>query len=261
MRRADAAATLLHGGAVMIEARDLAKRFGKVEAVGGLSFSAPDAAITTILGGNGSGKTTTIRMIAGLIRPDRGVVRIDGVDVATDRTGALRRLGVLHDDLGLYLRLTAREHLVFSARLHGLSPRAAEEAAGRAIEVTGIGDIASRRAGGFSHGQRMKVALARALVHRPKNLILDEPTRGLDVFAVRMLRDLLRRLRDEGVCIVMSNHALAEVMELSDQVVMIADGAVKASGTPAELMSRAGAPSLEDAFVAFAGERETKRAV
>jgi sodium transport system ATP-binding protein len=244
----------------MIEVHDLAKRFGKVEAVGGLSFAAKDGAITTILGGNGSGKTTTIRMIAGLIRPDRGAVRIDGVDVAADRTGALRRLGVLHDDLGLYPRLTAREHLVFSARLHGLSSRAAEEAAGRAIDLTGIADISGRQTRGFSHGQRMKVALARALVHRPKNLILDEPTRGLDVFAVRMLREVLKRLRAEDVCIVMSNHVLAEVMELSDQVVMIADGVAKANGAPAELIGRAGARSLEDAFVAFAGERETRSA-
>jgi sodium transport system ATP-binding protein len=244
----------------MIEVHDLAKRFGKVEAVAGLSFSANDGAITTILGGNGSGKTTTIRMIAGLIRPDRGAVRVDSVDVAADRSGALRRLGVLHDDLGLYPRLTAREHLVFSARLYGLSSRAAQEAAGRAIDLTGIAGIAGRQTRGFSHGQRMKVALARALVHRPKNLILDEPTRGLDVFAVRMLRGVLKRLRAEGVCIVMSNHVLAEVMELSDQVVMIADGKVKANGTPAELMTRTSTRSLEDAFVAFAGEHEARRA-
>jgi sodium transport system ATP-binding protein len=242
----------------MIETQDLEKRFGKVQAVAGLTFSAEDGAITTILGGNGSGKTTTIRMIAGLIRPDRGAVRIDGVDVAADRAGALAKLGVLHDDLGLYPRLTPREHLVFSARLHGMSSRAANDAAAHAIDLLGLGDIASRQTKGFSHGQRMKVALARALVHRPKNLILDEPTRGLDVFAVRMLRELLKRLRADGVCIVMSNHALAEVMELSDQVVMIADGAVKASGPPAELMGRANARSLEDAFVAFAGGQDRR---
>lgn len=244
----------------MIEARDLAKRFGKVDAVRGLSFFAKDAAITTLLGGNGSGKTTTIRMIAGLVRPDRGAISIDGVDVAVDRRGALRRLGVLHDDLGLYPRLTTREHLILSARLHGLTSSAAKEAAVRAIDLTGISDIAGRHTRGFSHGQRMKVAIARALVHEPSNLVLDEPTRGLDVFAVRTLRRLLKRLKAEGVCIVMSNHALAEVLELSDQVVMIADGVVKANGTPAELMGRAGARSLEDAFVAFAGEREEGKA-
>jgi sodium transport system ATP-binding protein len=243
----------------MIEAQDLRKRFGKVEAVAGLSFAARDGAITTLLGGNGSGKTTTIRMIAGLVRPDRGAARIDGVDVAADRTGALAKLGVLHDDLGLYPRLTAREHLLFSARLYGMSSRAAEEAANRAIDLTGIADIAKRPTRGFSHGQRMKVALARALVHRPRNLMLDEPTRGLDIFAVRMLRDLLKRLRAEGVCIVMSNHVLAEVMELSDQVVMIANGRLKASGAPAELMGAANARSLEEAFVAVTGDQETRR--
>ena len=244
----------------MIEAQELEKSFGKVQAVAGLSFAARDGAITTILGGNGSGKTTTIRMLAGLVRADRGAARIDGIDVAADRTGALAKLGVLHDDLGLYPRLTAREHLVFSARLYGMTSRAAEQAADRAVGLTGIADIAKRPTRGFSHGQRMKVALARALVHRPTNLILDEPTRGLDVFAVRMLRDLLKRLRTEGVCIVMSNHVLAEVMELSDQVVMIADGRLKASGAPAELMSSANARSLEEAFVAYAGAGEARRA-
>jgi sodium transport system ATP-binding protein len=243
----------------MIEAQDLQKSFGKVEAVAGLSFSAPDAAITTILGGNGSGKTTTIRMIAGLVRPDRGAACIDGIDVAADRTGALARLGVLHDDLGLYPRLTAREHLVFSARLHGMPARAAEDAASQAIDLLGIADIAKRPTRGFSHGQRMKVALARALVHRPKNLILDEPTRGLDIFAVRMLRELLKRLRAEGVCIVMSNHVLAEVMELSDQVVMIADGRLKASGAPSELIGRTATRSLEEAFITLAGDRQDTR--
>jgi sodium transport system ATP-binding protein len=244
----------------MIEAQGLGKSFGKVEAVADISFAAKDGAITTLLGGNGSGKTTTIRMIAGLVRPDRGAARIDGIDVAADRTGALAKIGVLHDDLGLYPRLTAREHLVFSAKLYGMPSRAAEEAANLAIELTGISDIAKRPTHGFSHGQRMKVALARALVHRPKNLILDEPTRGLDIFAVRMLRDLLKRLRDEGVCVVMSNHALAEVMELSDHVVMIANGRLKASGAPADLMRQAKAGSLEEAFVAFAGEHGTRRA-
>ena len=242
----------------MIEAHDLEKRFGKVQAVAGLSFSAQDGSITTVLGGNGSGKTTTIRMLAGLVRPDRGAARIDGMDVAANRTGALGRLGVLHDDLGLYPRLTAREHLVFSARLHGMPSNAADQATDRAVDLLDIRDIAKRRTGGFSHGQRMKVALARALVHQPRNLILDEPTRGLDIFAVRLLRELLKRLRIEGVCIVMSNHVLAEVMELSDQVVMIADGKLKAHGTPAELIGRAGVRSLEDAFVTFAGGQERR---
>jgi sodium transport system ATP-binding protein len=243
----------------MIEAQGLEKRFGKVQAVADISFTAPDGAITTLLGGNGSGKTTTIRMIVGLVRPDRGTAKIDGVDVAADRTGALSRLGVLHDDLGLYPRLTTREHLVFSARLHGMASRSAEAAADRAIDLLGIPDLARRPTHGFSHGQRMKVALARALVHQPRNLILDEPTRGLDIFGVRMLRDLLKRLRSEGVCIVMSNHVLAEVMELSDHVVMIADGRLKASGSPSDLIGRTSTRSLEEAFVLLAGDRQEAR--
>lgn len=233
----------------MIEIAALRKIFGKTTAVANLTFKAADAAITTLLGGNGSGKTTTLRTICGLIRPDGGSVLIDGIDVMADRVAALTRIGVLHDELGLYPRLTVREHLLFSAEMHGLARTTRERAVQRTIELLELGSLAQRRTKGFSHGERIKVALGRALVHAPKNVILDEPTRGLDVFSVRMLRRVLKRLREEGVCVLMSSHAMAEVAELSDRVVVIDAGQAKAVATPAELVAGTGSGDLESAFV------------
>jgi sodium transport system ATP-binding protein len=244
----------------MIELTNLRKSFGKVEAVTDLSFGAANGAITTLLGGNGSGKTTTLRAIAGLLRPDGGTVHIDGLDVGADRVTALARTGVLHDVFGLYPRLTAREHLCFSAELNGLRGASRDRAVSRTIELLEIGDLAGRRTKGFSHGQRMKVALARALVHSPRNLLLDEPTRGLDVFSVRLLRRVLVELRKSGTCVLMSSHALAEVAELSDSVVVIDGGRVRAVGAPSELVERTATNGLEEAFVALVGAERTRRA-
>jgi sodium transport system ATP-binding protein len=242
----------------MIEAKDLCKRFGRIAAVDHLTFTATDGAITTLLGGNGCGKTTTLRMICGLNRPDAGAVLVNGLEVGAHRVAALKTLGVLHDEFGLYARLTVREHLRFSAQLQGLSGRALHAAVERTVELLELGSLAERRTHGFSHGQRIKVALARALVHGPKNVILDEPTRGLDVFSVRMLRSILRRLRDEGACVLMSSHALAEVTELSDHVVVIDGGRVHAAGTPAALMANTGSENLEAAFVTLVTDRAGK---
>ncbi len=233
----------------MIEATDLHKHFGNIAAVDGFSFAAKDAAITTLLGGNGSGKTTTLRMVAGLIAPLRGRVTIDKRDVRSDRQRALSRLGVLHDDFGLYPRLTVREHAAFAAELHGLGGRRARDAVSHAIDRVAAGDIADRMTAGLSHGQRMKTALARAIVHKPKNLVLDEPTRGLDIFAVRILRDLLKSLRSDGVAILLSSHAMAEVAELSDQILVVESGRLVASGSPSEIVRKGNGEDLEDAFV------------
>jgi sodium transport system ATP-binding protein len=235
----------------MIKADKLEKSFGAVRAVDGLSFTAANGAITTLLGGNGSGKTTTLRMIAGLIQPGGGRVEIDGADVRRQRMAALSRVGMLHDDFGLYPRLTIAEHIRFAAELHGLFGRKLSTSVARAIEELGLGDIRSRFAAGLSHGQRMKVALARTIVHRPRNLVLDEPTRGLDIFSMRVLRELLKRLRAEGVCILMSSHAMAEVTELSDRVIVIDQGRVKADGTPAAIVAQTGGNDLEAAFVSL----------
>jgi sodium transport system ATP-binding protein len=237
----------------MITGNNLRKAFGKVKAVDGLSFSAGDGAITTLLGGNGSGKTTTLRMIGSLIRPDAGSVTIDGADTVRERGKALSHLGMLHDDFGLYPRLTIVEHVRFSAQLHGLSGRTLSKAVDSAIAALGLDDIRNRFAAGLSHGQRMKTALARTIVHAPRNLVLDEPTRGLDVFSVRVLRDLLRRLRSEGVCILMSSHAMSEVMELSNRLIVIDQGRLLAEGTPAEIIAKGGGGDLETAFLRLTG--------
>jgi len=236
----------------MLHIDALVKRFGKVTAVNGVAFTARDGEITTLLGANGSGKTTSLRCLVGLLRPDGGTVAVDGIEVARDAAAARARIGWFPDAFGLYPRLTAREHLRYFARLHGLSGREMEMAIGAAIDELAMTDIADRRTEGFSTGQGMKVALARALVHRPRNLILDEPTRGLDVMSIRLLRDTLRRLRAEGRCILLSSHVMAEVAELSDRVVCIAGGRTVADGSPDELVARTGAATLEDAFVQLA---------
>ena len=236
----------------MIEVLELEKRFGKVVAVDGAAFTARDGAITTLLGANGSGKTTTLSTAMGLLKPDRGTVRVDGIDVRKDAKAARRRIGWFPDAFGLYPRLTAREHVRYFGRLHGMSGAELEQAIDRTLDELDMASIADRRTEGFSTGQRMKVALARAMVHSPRNLILDEPTRGLDIMSVRMLRATLRRLREEGRAILMSSHVMAEVEELSDHVVVISAGRVVGTGSPAELVRETGQPNLEEAFVSLA---------
>jgi len=245
----------------MIDVQDLAKRFtqgrGKkartVQAVAGVGFSAADGRITGLLGPNGAGKTTTLRMIAGLITPDGGRIVVDGVDVVAHPTRALARMGVLSDARGLYTRLTARENIVYFARLQGMDDAAAHlraEELARSLEMVPLLD---RRTEGFSQGERMKTALARALVHDPPNIILDEPTNGLDVLATRSLREALRRLRDEqGKCIVFSTHIMQEVERLCDEVVIVSHGRTVARGTVAALAARAGESDFEEAFVKLA---------
>jgi sodium transport system ATP-binding protein len=240
----------------MIEAHHLAKRFGAVQAVREVSFAAPDGRITGLLGPNGAGKSTSLRMLCTVIRPDSGEARIDGIDVAADPLAARRRIGVLSHAAGLYPHLTGRENILYFGELHGLSRPDRERRADVLIEMLDMGDCAARRAKGFSQGQRLKTALARALVHSPRNVVLDEPTNGLDVMAVRSLRQLLARLRDEGHCVLFSSHVMQEVAALCDEVVVIAHGAVVAAGTPASLLERSGQTGLEDAFVALIGSAE-----
>jgi sodium transport system ATP-binding protein len=236
----------------MIEVEDLHKRFGKVVAVDGATFAAKDGAITTLLGANGSGKTTTLSAAMALLKPDAGTLKVDGIDVRADAKGARRRIGWFPDAFGLYPRLTAREHVRYFGRLHGKKGRDLEAAIQAIFDELDMGEIADRRTEGFSTGQRMKVALARAMVHAPQNLILDEPTRGLDIMSVRLLRATLRRLRAEGRAILMSSHVMAEVEDLSDHVVVISAGRVVGTGTPSELVEKTGAPNLEEAFVSLA---------
>jgi sodium transport system ATP-binding protein len=240
----------------MIEVQNLHKKFKTVTAVEDVSFTAADGQITGLLGPNGAGKTTALRILYTVYRPDRGTARVDGFDVGEQPREAQRRMGVLPDSGGLYARLTAREHIRYFGRLHGLAPAPLEQAIDNLVQLLDMADIADRRTEGFSHGQRVKVALARALVHDPKNLLLDEPTNGLDVMSTRGVRRLLRRLRDEGRCVLFSSHVMQEVSALCDRIVVIARGRVAAAGTPDELRAATGQESLEDAFVAAIGSEE-----
>ena len=240
----------------MIALQGVKKRFGKVEALRGVSFEVADGQVTGLLGPNGAGKTTALRVVYGVLAPDAGRATVDGLDLAADRVAAQRRLGVLPHAQGLYPRLTAREHVRYFAALHGLAGEALEARVAEIVAALDMADFADRRADGFSQGQRVKVALARALVHDPRNVVLDEPTNGLDVGATRAVRGLLRKLREEGRCVLFSSHVMQEVGMLCDRVVVIARGEVVAQGTPDELRRSTGKESLEDAFVAAIGSEE-----
>ena len=237
----------------MIRVRDLRKHFGAVKAVDGVSFEAPDGVVTALLGPNGAGKTTSLRMIYGLMKPDSGDIDIDGVNVAVDPLAAQQRLGVLPDVSGLYPRLTAREHIRYFGNLQGLKGADLERRLDKWIEILDLTKVADRRVGGFSHGERTKVAIARALVHDPQNVLLDEPTNGLDVMSTRAVREVIRHLKAEGRCVMFSSHVMQEVSALSDRIVIISSGRVLAEGTAAELVALSGKSSLEDAFVSLTG--------
>lgn len=240
----------------MIETQGLHKRFGKTVAVEEVSFTARDGGVTALLGPNGAGKTTSLRMLYGLLQPDAGRTLVDGHETATDPLSARQRLGVLPDSTGLYGRLTAREQLRYAARLQGLSAREADERAAWLIDRLDMRGIADRPSAGFSQGERRKVALGRALIHDPRNVVLDEPTNGLDVPSTRAMRRFVRELADGGKCVLFSSHILQEVSAVCDRVVVIARGRVVAEGTPAELVERTGETNLEDAFVQLIGTEE-----
>jgi sodium transport system ATP-binding protein len=244
----------------MIEVRDLRKSYrsrrGEVRAVDGVSFRAPDGVITGLLGPNGAGKTTTLRMLYTLVRPDSGSVSVDGIEVAREPGRVRSQIGVLPDARGLYKRLTARENIAYFGRLQGLETGFIESQTARLVEALEMQDFIDRRAEGFSQGQRTKTAIARALVHDPPNVLLDEPTNGLDVMTTRAMRGFLRQLREQGRCVLFSSHVMQEVAALCDRIVVIAHGRVVADGTPDELRAQTGMDSLEDAFVRAIGTEE-----
>ena len=243
----------------MIEVENVAKAFGRrrdVRAVDGVSFAAVDGEITGLLGPNGAGKTTLLRMLATLMIPDSGNARVDSKDVVRERYGVRRRIGVLSDARGIYPRLTARENIRYFGALQGLSGEALEARVDELIRALSIADIADRRAHGFSQGERMKVAIARALVHDPQTILLDEPTNGLDIMSIRALRDLLRDLEAHGKCLLFSSHVMQEVSALCRRIVILGCGRVVATGTATELLARSGEPTLEDAFVRLLGSGE-----
>lgn len=240
----------------MINVAELTKSFKNVQALNALSFQANDGEITGLLGPNGAGKTTCLRIIYGLLQADAGKAEIEGVDANQNPIGARRNLGIFPDKFGLYERLTVTEQVAYFAGLHGLTGRRQRQAVEQVIDKLDIQELAHRRTAGFSQGQRMKVALAQALVHSPKHLILDEPSRGLDVMSTRILRDVLREQRAQGTCILFSSHVMQEVAALCDRVVVMAKGKVAAEGTPEELCRMTGEALLEDAFVKIIGTDE-----
>ena len=234
----------------MVEVTDLHMYFGAVRALTGVSFLARDGAITGLIGENGAGKTTTLNIVSGLHEPMRGSAAIDG-DAAGDPVARRHQVGALLDDKGLYPRLTARENVAYFGALRGFSGSELTRRVNQALAMVGVESLADRRTHGFSQGERMKVALARAIVHQPKNLILDEPTNGLDVPSARAFKAALSRMRDRGVCIVFSSHLIHDVSALCDSVVIIARGRTVAQGEPATLCRKTQCNTLEEAFISL----------
>ncbi len=237
----------------MIAAEGLAKRFGTVEAVRGVSFTAPDGRVTGLLGPNGAGKTTTLRMISTLLAPSGGRVMVDGIDAAHDPLAVRAGIGALSDARGLYARLTARENIAYFGELRGMGRAAIDESIARLAAFLELEPLLDRPTDGFSQGERMKVAIARALVHDPPNVVLDEPTNGLDVMTTRSLREAVRQLRQAGKCVLFSSHVMQEVAALCDEIVIVSHGTVVAVGTPEAIRAAAGSADLEEAFVRLTG--------
>jgi sodium transport system ATP-binding protein len=240
----------------MILVDHIKKSFGKVQAVKDVSFSAPDGQITGLLGPNGAGKTTTLRMIYTLLKPSAGSVTVDGFDTRKQTNEVLKRIGALPDSHGLYARLSARENIRYYGRLHGLDGTDLEARIEALSAELDMQEFIDRRTDGFSNGQRVKVSIARAIIHDPQNILLDEPTNGLDVMSTRAMRQMILRLRDAGKCVLFSSHIMQEVSALCDQVVVVAAGVVAAQGTADDLRRTTGKDNLEDAFVAAIGTAE-----
>lgn len=238
----------------MIRVENLTRSFGAVRAIDGVGFEARDGRITGLLGPNGAGKSTTLRILYTVLRPDAGGAQVDGIDVAADPLAARRAIGVLPHAAGIYPQLTGRENIAYFGELHGLSGDRLSRRVDELVAELDMAGYADRRAKGFSQGERVKVALARALVHAPRNLLLDEPSNGLDVMATRALRALILKLKAAGHCVLFSSHVMQEVAALCDDIVIIDHGRVVAAGTPPALLARFGAATLEDAFVAAIGD-------
>ena len=240
----------------MIHVQELSKSFGKVKAVQNVSFSAPDGQITGLLGPNGAGKSTTLRMLYTLLKPDSGSAQVDGFDVRKSPLEVQKRIGVLADARGIYMRLTSRENIRYYGRLHGLEGEALEKQIDSLSLLLDMQPIIDRKTEGFSTGEKLKVAIARTLVHNPRNVMLDEPTNGLDVMSTRAMRQFILRLREEGKCVLFTSHIMQEVAALCDQIVIISKGVVSATRSPDDLRKQTGQENLEDAFVAALGSEE-----
>jgi len=240
----------------MIVVKNLHKSFGEVKAVRGISFEARDGEITGLLGPNGAGKTTTLRMLYSLLPPDEGEIHIDGMDPETDAIPIKRTLGVVPDGRGLYTRLTARENIRYYGELHGMGRGRIRERIDELVTTLDMADFIDRRTEGFSQGQRVKVAIARSMIHEPQTVLMDEPSNGLDVMSTRALRRYILGLKETGHSVVLSTHIMQEVAALCDRIVIIAKGEIAADGTAQQLLDRSRCDTLEDAFVALIGSEE-----
>ena len=240
----------------MIKVSNLYKSFGEVEAVKGISFEVRDGEITGLLGPNGAGKTTTLRMLYSLLPPDKGEIRIDGLDPTKDAMAIKRTLGVVPDSRGLYTRMSARENIAYYGQLHGMTARDIKSRVEELVETLDMADFIERRTEGFSQGQRVKVAIARAMVHKPQTVLLDEPSNGLDVMSTRALRRYILGLKDAGHSVILSTHIMQEVAALCDRIIIIATGQIAADGSAQQLLEKSGCESIEDAFVRLIGSEE-----
>jgi len=240
----------------MIKVSNLHKSFGKVKAVRGISFEVRDGEITGLLGPNGAGKTTTLRMLYSLLPPDEGEIRIDGLDPTRDAMAIKQTLGVVPDSRGLYTRMSARENISYYGKLHGMSNKDVSSRIEELVETLDMADFIERRTEGFSQGQRVKVAIARAMVHRPQTVLLDEPSNGLDVMSTRALRRYILGLKKAGHSVILSTHIMQEVAALCDRIIIIANGQIAADGSASALLEKSGCDSLEDAFVRLIGSEE-----
>ena len=233
----------------MIEVRSLCKSFGEINAVRNVSFAAENGKVTGLLGPNGAGKSTTLRILYGLLTQDSGDALVDGIEIKSDRLLAQRKIGVLPDSHGLYIRLTAREHIHYFGRLHNIDRNVLEARSNELIRLLNMESIADRRVEGFSQGERMKVCLARSLIHEPPNVLLDEPTNGLDVMTTRTVREIISELKQRDIAVLFSSHLMHEVSRLCDHIIIVSEGSIVASGSNDEIRAVAQEDNLEDAFV------------
>ena len=240
----------------MIDVKGIRKTFNTVTALDGINFVARDGEVTGLIGPNGAGKTTALRILYTVMNPDSGVAKVDGFDTVTQRNEVQRRIGVLPDTRGLYPRLTAREHVKYFGRLHGMNGTALKARIDELVSTLGIGDFADRRAKGFSKGQARKVGIARAVVHEPQNLLFDEPTNGLDVGSTRAVHKLIHQWREQGRCVLFCSHIMHEVAAISDRLVVLSLGRVAAEGTLEELYEQTGGKDLESMFLSLTRREE-----
>lgn len=221
-----------------------------VKAIDDVSFTAADGQITGLLGSNGAGKSTTLRILATLMQADSGNASIDGYDIRATPLSVRQSIGFMPHNAGIYPRLTARENVRYYANICGVQSDQTESRINQLVEMLDMQGFIDRRGDGFSQGQKTKVGLARALVHSPQTLILDEPTNGLDVMATRGLRKIIREIADQGHCVLFSSHIMQEVEALCDHISIISDGRIAISGSHEDILQKTLRSNLEDAFVA-----------